>query len=127
MNLFDLFFQGGTLFMSILSIIFIVLLVLAVKKVYDLFGPGAGKVENAKQGISLILEIGRFALILGVFGQIIGLFQAFAAIEEVGGVSMEMLAGGLKVSSISTLYGLFILIVAYGFYFILRQRAQKLG
>jgi biopolymer transport protein ExbB/TolQ len=127
MGLFDLFFQGGTLFMSILSIIFIVVLVLSIKKLVDLYGPGEKDSAVVKQGISLILEIGRFGLIVGVFGQIVGLFQGFSVIEEVGGVSMEMLAGGLKISSISTLYGLLILIVAYVFYFILRQRAQKLG
>ncbi len=121
----DLFFQGGVLFMSILSIINISMIILSIKKFYDVFISKEADAQKRKRGINEILEIGRFALIIGIFGQIIGLYSAFGAIEKMGGVSMEMLAGGLKVSSITTLYGFIIFIISYLFYFILNQKVQK--
>lgn len=126
MGLFELFYSGGTVFMSLLTIILIIVLVLSVKKIYDFYGSGEQNPAKLKKGISLILELGRFGLVFGVFGQIVGLFSAFAAIEQMGGVSMEMLAGGLKVSSITTMYGFVILIISYLFYFFLSQKAQSL-
>ncbi|MEY2969970.1 MAG: hypothetical protein RLZZ599_343 [Bacteroidota bacterium] len=48
------------------------------------------------------------ALAIGFLGQLIGLFGAFEGIEQMGGVSQPMLAGGLKVSSITSIYGLLI-------------------
>ena len=42
----------------------------------------------------------------------IGLFGAFEAIESMGGVSQSLLAGGLKVSSITSIYGLLIYIIS---------------
>ena len=47
------------------------------------------------------------ALAFGFLGQLIGLLGAFEAIEA-GGVSQSILAGGLKVSSITSIYGLLI-------------------
>lgn len=55
-----------------------------------------------------VKELGLLALAVGFLGQIIGLFGAFEGIEQMGGVSQTMMAGGLKVSSITTIYGLLI-------------------
>jgi biopolymer transport protein ExbB/TolQ len=52
------------------------------------------------------------ALVWGVLGQVIGLFSAFQAIEMAGEVSQGILAGGLKISSYTTLYGLLVFFVA---------------
>ena len=51
-------------------------------------------------------ECGTLALALGVLGQLIGLYEAFEAIQSMGSVSTAMLVGGLKVSMVTTLYGL---------------------
>lgn len=59
-----------------------------------------------------INEIGLLALAIGALGQIIGLYGAFKGIEEMGEVSQQMMAGGLKVSSITTIYGLIIYIIS---------------
>jgi len=55
-----------------------------------------------------VKELGMLALAIGFLGQLIGLFGAFEGIEQMGGVSQAMLAGGLKVSSITSIYGLLI-------------------
>lgn len=86
--------MGGPLFMGILTIIGIgMLLAFFLKK-------------NA------VKQLGLLALAIGALGQMIGLFGAFEAIESAGGVSQAMLAGGLKVSSITTIYGLLIYVIS---------------
>jgi len=90
----DLFYEGGTLFMSILTILLIALLV------------------SFWKFPEWIKEIGLLALSFGILGQIIGLYGAFKGIEQMGQVSQEMMAGGLKVSSITTIYGLMIYILS---------------
>ena len=89
----DYFYMGGPLFMGMLTLIFIVLVVAAVLK------------KDVK-------EIGLLALALGILGQLIGLMGAFEGIEAMGGVSQSILVGGLKVSSITSIYGLLIYIVS---------------
>ena len=62
--------------------------------------------------ISLISSIGLFALVWGVLGQVIGLIGGFDAIEAAGNVSPGMMAAGLKVSFLTTLFGLIVFLVA---------------
>ena len=59
-----------------------------------------------------IKEVGLLALSFGILGQVIGLYSAFKAIEQMGQVSQEMVVGGLKVSSVTTMYGLIIYILS---------------
>ncbi len=69
--------------------------------------------EQFLQKASRIKSIGTLALVFGILGQFIGLYSAFATIEKMGAVSPEILAGGLRVSSITTIYGLIIFIICY--------------
>lgn len=85
--------MGGPLFMGILTVFFLLMIVAAVR--------------NSGEK-----ELGLLALAVGFLGQLIGLFGAFEGIEQMGGVSQAMLAGGLKVSSITSIYGLLIYIVS---------------
>jgi hypothetical protein len=86
----EYFMMGGPLFMSILTLLLI------------------GVVYAAFQRKAILKEFGLAALAFGFLGQLIGLLGAFEAIEAAGGVSQSILAGGLKVSSITSIYGLMI-------------------
>ena len=86
--------MGGPLFMGILTLIGLLMIVAFILK------------KGAVQ------QLGLLALAVGVLGQMIGLFGAFEGIESMGGVSQAMLAGGLKVSSITTIYGLLIYVLS---------------
>jgi len=90
----DLFYMGGPLFMSILTLELIGLF-LAMWK-----------------APAWVKEIGLLALITGIIGQLIGLYSAFVAVEQVGDVSIGILMGGLKVSSITTIYGALIYFIS---------------
>lgn len=95
--------------MGILSIFFLISLALAVVNARQIF---SGKSVNQNK-INLVKSFGLLAMVTGIFGQLLGLFDAFSAIEQMGAVSPAMLAGGLRVSMITTLYGVTIFIVSY--------------
>lgn len=101
----QLFYEGGIYFMipSLLLLIFI--LILITKGVLNL------NKEDTKT-ISLISSIGLFALIWGILGQLLGLFQAFDYIQISGEVPATVLAGGIKVSMISTIFGMIIFLIS---------------
>ena len=87
----DLFFEGGLLFMSLLTVLFAAV-------VYATF--------QYRKSLKLL---GLLALSLGILGQLLGLFQMYDGIVSMGGeISQTMLAGGLRVSSITSIYGLLI-------------------
>lgn len=100
----NLFQMGGVLFMSFLTIILIGVFAASIRF-------WMAKESNEKD-LNLIKSVGLLALVVGVLGQLIGLFSAFEHIEQAGSVSPAMLAGGLKVSSITTMYGLLIYIIS---------------
>jgi hypothetical protein len=102
MSIYELHVQGGMLFMSILTILFIATIATGVL--------GLIKREDAKW-LKISKETALLALVWGILGQVLGLFAAFQGIEQMGEVSQAMLAGGLKVSSYTTIYGLIIFIV----------------
>lgn len=113
----DLFKIGGPLFMGILTIILISMLAIAVYIIVQ-----KGRDTERQLSVSLVKEVGIFGLVVGIFGQFIGLYQALMAIEQMGSVSPEMLATGLKVSSITTLYGFLICIIGWLLYFGLKVK-----
>jgi hypothetical protein len=102
-----LFQNGGPLFMGILTVILISLVSTAVY-----IGVQRKNENKTVPSADWLKEIGILGLVVGVFGQFLGLYQAFSAIEQMGSVSQSMLAGGIKVSSITSIYGLVIFILA---------------
>lgn len=109
----ELFYMGGPLFMGILTIILIISVTLFIIHYLQLkkgFNPNS----------DLVKEAGIFAFVFGIFGQTLGLYSAFSMIEQAGMVSPEMLISGLKISSITTIYGIIIFLLAYLLYFTLK-------
>ena len=111
--------MGGTLFMGVLTLLLLIIYCIAV--VYAV-GMRRGKSRNyghtARQ-LRYIKDVGLLALVCGLLGQLIGLYSAFQDIEVMGNVSTSMLAAGLRVSSICTLYGFCIFLVSYVLWIVL--------
>ncbi len=126
MKIIEYHYMGGPLFMSILSFLFLVVLVLAGIKFYQLFIRIPESDSVKKRGIGEILQIGTFALFTGILGQVIGLFDAFKAMEGMDGIGLPLLAGGLKVSTITTIYGCLIFAISSLLWFGLKQRYLSL-
>ncbi|XOV93198.1 MAG: MotA/TolQ/ExbB proton channel family protein [Bacteroidota bacterium] len=114
--MFELFYMGGTLFMSILTIIFVAMIAITVINGIPVI---KGEIESSegRAKISYIKSVGQFALVIGILGQLIGLTDAFRAIEAAGDVSPSLVYGGLKVSMITTLYGFTIYVISYLIWF----------
>ena len=109
--MFKYFYEGGPLFMGMLSIVFLVILVVTVLA-------AVSKNENRQViWLGYIKSLGLLAFVLGMLGQFIGVFDAFKAIESGMDISPALLAGGLRVSSITSIYGMIIFVVSYILWF----------
>ncbi len=102
LNVFaDRFREGGPFFMSLilicllLAIAFLVLGFLNVKK----------NQNKSKKMLGLASDTSILGLVFGLLGSIIGMIQAFDAIEAMGDISNSMMAGGLKVALLTTVFG----------------------
>ena len=102
-TLFNRFLEGGALFMSLILICLLTSIFFTVKSLMNL----KKNVEISKKMIKHINDSGSLGLGLGVMGSFIGLITAFDAIEATGVAEPSILAGGLKVALLSTLFGLF--------------------
>ncbi len=126
MKIIEFHYMGGPLFMSILSFLFLIIVVISGIKIYHLFIQVPPSDKLKKRGIPEILQVGTFALFTGILGQVIGLFDAFKAMEGMDSIALPLLAGGLKVSTITTLWGSIIFAVSGFIWFLLNQRYQSL-
>lgn len=110
--------------MSILSLLALTMIGFAIKHTLGVLN-NDGEEGVSVQRLNQIVQVGLFALVFGIFGQVMGLFQAFIFIEEAGDVSFGMLAGGLKVSMITTIYGFIIFLTSYIIWFVLRAMSTN--
>ncbi len=72
-----------------------------------------GLLEKGLVWISLFIAI---APMLGFMGTVIGMIQAFDTIEVVGDISPSVVAGGIKVALLTTVFGLIVAIILQIFY-----------
>jgi len=98
-SLIQLFFEGGALFMSL---ILIFLLVVAFHTIATFIQPN----QNRNAALRKIQISGTIALALGVGGTLIGLISALEFISQAGSVAPSIMAGGLRVSLLSSVFGL---------------------
>jgi biopolymer transport protein ExbB len=77
-----------------------------------------GSVEAARleKGISWISLFIALAPMLGFMGTVIGMIQAFDSIEAAGDISPSLVAGGIKVALLTTVFGLIVAIILQIFY-----------
>lgn len=119
------FYEGGPLFMGILTAIFVIMVAWTVYQFLPVLLKKDFDYNKTKERLKHIKTIGTFALVFGIVGQLIGLYQAFSAVEQMGGVSPALLMGGLKVSMITTLYGILIFLISLILYFVTDFVASK--
>ena len=90
----DLYYEGGVLFMSIISFFLLMILI-------------SFYLHNDK-----LKTYGNLALASGILGSFIGIYSALGVIQQVGNVSQAILADGFKVAFISLIYGIIVYIVS---------------
>ena len=72
-----------------------------------------GLLEKGLIWIALFIAI---APMLGFMGTVIGMIQAFDRIQAVGDLSPSVVAGGIKVALLTTVFGLIVAIILQIFY-----------
>ena len=72
-----------------------------------------GLLEKNVSWISLFIAL---APMLGFMGTVIGMIEAFDAIEAAGDISPSLVAGGIKVALLTTVFGLIVAIILQIFY-----------
>ncbi len=102
--------EGGLEFMLILFILLLATIATGVLSIMH-----RHETVKQKKWIQVNQDLAIFALVWGVLGQTVGLFAGFQSIEAAGEVSQGLLAGGLKVSSYTTIYGLLIYLIGKSF------------
>ena len=83
------------------------------KSIISYGGVQAGLLERGLSWIALFIAL---APMLGFMGTVIGMIQAFDAIEIAGDISPSLVAGGIKVALITTVFGLIVAIILQIFY-----------
>ncbi|WP_375241865.1 MotA/TolQ/ExbB proton channel family protein [Lacinutrix sp.] len=85
----------------------------AEKAVVAYGGVQMGQLEKNVSWISLFIAL---APMLGFMGTVIGMIQAFDKIQSAGGMDATLVAGGIKVALLTTVFGLIVAIILQVFY-----------
>lgn len=83
------------------------------KSIVSYGGIQEGLLERGLSWIGLFIALGPM---LGFLGTVVGMIQAFDAIEAAGDISPSLVAGGIKVALITTVGGLIVAIILQIFY-----------
>ena len=82
-----------------------------------------GRMESGLSWISLFIAL---APMLGFLGTVIGMVLAFDNIEAAGDISPTIVAGGIKIALLTTVFGLIVAIILQLFYNYLVSRIDSL-
>ena len=86
-------------------------------------GVQAGYLEKGCSWITLFIAM---APSLGFLGTVIGMVQAFDTIQQVGDISPTVVAGGMKVALITTIFGIVVALILQLFYNYILSKIEHL-
>jgi hypothetical protein len=121
-----LFLEGGP-YMILLALLAVVVLLLSVKWAFKLFFSRGGEPDRGARGVDAILFWGCVSAVLGFLGQFTGAYISLSVIRKAGLLNPALLAEGIAVSLITTIFGLAILFFSVLVWFGLRYRLNRLA
>jgi biopolymer transport protein ExbB len=83
------------------------------KSIVSYGGVQMGKLENGMVWLQLFISL---APSLGFLGTVVGMVMAFDDIERAGDISPQIVAGGMKVALLTTIFGLIVAMILQVFY-----------
>ncbi|RMA57286.1 MotA/TolQ/ExbB proton channel family protein [Ulvibacter antarcticus] len=95
------FMEGGPIMMSLILICLLLALFFLVKGFLSL----KNDLGKSRKMTTLASDVSLLGLVIGFLGSIFGMISAFDSIEAIGEISTPMLAAGLKVSFLTTVFG----------------------
>lgn len=105
--LVNIFSDGGPM-MTLILLCLLLSLFFIVKGFVDLKKNQA----NSKKMLRLASDSSLLGLVIGFFASILGLISAFDTVEAMGNPDPSIFAGGLKVSLVTAVFGLFTFIIS---------------
>jgi len=121
----ELFYQGGPGFMGLLTVLLIIMVAWMIYTVVRFYSGQNADPKHTLRQLFYSRSVGLFALVTGIFGQMIGLFMAFSDIEKAGDISAAVIFSGLKVSMITPLYGTFIFLLSLLMWFVASAMVER--
>ncbi len=84
------------------------------------------EVARLEKGVSALATIAAVAPMMGFLGTVVGMVQAFDDIEVAGDISPTVVAGGMKVALLTTIFGLIVAIILQIFYNYILTKIESL-
>ncbi len=83
--------------------------------------------DKLEKNLSFLGSIGSSSPFIGLLGTVIGVYESFSSIAEVGGGGLQTVGAGIGTALIATVVGLFVAIPAVIGYNLLVNRVNKYG
>lgn len=87
---------------------------------------GSVQASNLERNLSWITLFIAISPSLGFLGTVIGMVQAFDDIQKAGDISPTVVAGGMKVALITTIYGILVALILQVFYNFILTKIESL-
>jgi len=87
---------------------------------------GSVQMAQLEKGLTWISLFIALAPMLGFLGTVVGMVQAFDAIEAAGDISPTVVAGGIKVALLTTIFGLIVAMILQVFYNYLLNKIESI-
>ena len=88
---------------------------------------GSVQASNLEKNLSWITLFIAMSPSLGFLGTVIGMVQAFDAIQRAGDINPTVVAGGMKVALITTIFGIIVALVLQVFYNYILSKVEGLN
>ena len=88
---------------------------------------GSVQASNLEKNLSWITLFIAMSPSLGFLGTVIGMVQAFDDIQKAGDISPQVVAGGMKVALITTIFGIIVALILQVFYNYILSKVEGLN
>ena len=88
---------------------------------------GSVQASNLEKNLSWITLFIAMSPSLGFLGTVIGMVQAFDDIQKAGDISPNVVAGGMKVALITTIFGIIVALILQVFYNYILSKVESLN
>jgi hypothetical protein len=120
-------FKAAGIWGYILLILLVLILFQTIRRALALSKTQVAEDGDSEYGIHAILFWGGFSALLGIYGQITGLYHALGVIVSASEIAPKLVLQGLSESFTSTLFGMSNLILAaLAWHFLLQAQRRRL-
>jgi len=107
-------------------IVTISILVIIIRQMTLVAGKNQRNISKIKNRNDLIIYAGVLNLVIGLIGQLMGLFNALCAIIVATDINPKIVAEGFRIAAIPTIYGFWSLIIFSVFWIVFRLKIRSL-